>query len=179
MKLKRIAIVVTVLALGVALAAAPAWAMKQIKVTYETFDNDGTTCVQANPTIDKKSLPIEKLGQKIRWHLKKTTGDDAGGIWEINKLIGSNKSVDLCGENIVFSGDKADCDIAPNLRYSYDLTWNKTGCDEVIADPVIIFEGGGGDTKLPIFTLPILLSVGAAAAVAFAAGMSFGRKRRA
>lgn len=181
MKWRRIGIVVTALALGLALAPGSAWANKSIKVSYETFDKAGTLCVKDKPTIKKndKSLRIKKLSQNIEWQLEKTKGQDAGGTWEVRKLLtGANKSVDICPEIISFDANgKATCVIGTDLQYSYDLIWKKAGCDEVKADPVIIFEGGGGDTMLPFFPWPFL-SLALAAGAAYALGTFVARKRR-
>lgn len=181
MKLKRIGIAVTVLALGVALAPGSAWADHMIQVSYETVDKGSTICVTDKPTIGQKdkNLKIKKLDQKIQWQIKKTKGPDAGGTWEIRKLLGgANPSVDLCKEQIVFGANgMAECVIAAELQYSYDLTWKKAGCADVKADPVIIFESGKGGPFMPFLALPFLTFL-AAAVAAFALGMFLGRKRR-
>lgn len=177
MKRRQVGIVAATLVLSLALTGGTAWADKNIEVTYETVANDsGVVCVTGTPVISTKDLAIRRLNQKIKWHLDRDSGEDAAGTWEITKVDGGpSPSVDICPDKMVFSRGMAECPVAAKLKYSYKLTWEKTGCSDVEADPEIIFESGGG-TGMIVSGLAGVLAAAATFAVGLGLGFARGKK---
>jgi len=169
----------TTLALPLLLGPAPARADHKITVDYDTFDNAGVVCVQDAPTMkaNDKKLKIKKLGQVITWELKRGQGAEAEGTWTIQRDVGG--SVEMCPDTLSFTNGVARCSIGTELEYAYDVTWSKAGCADVVADPVVIFDGGGGTPPSPYGLAGPFFALALGLGVGFGLGYVRGRRHRA
>ncbi len=173
----RFRIVGALLACLVILPLGAAWADKNVKIEYETFqDGDGDWCVvKDSVNVDDKQVKVGNLKQSVNWKTKKVGGAQypkAGGQWLIETK--AKKEFVLCPDKIgpftqqgnEYSGE---CELVAGVmpQYVYRVSWSHNDCeDDAVEDPEIIFKDGAGLLPNP-FAVSFLLLSGLLAATTF------------
>ena len=163
MKRMQLGIMVATLALLMALPGGAAWGATPASDIDVEYDWNGT-CVSNIDFVDQddKKLELDKKKQNIRWNLEPRTGSNqvSTGNWEIEAAA----PAELCKTK--YNGSSSNtflqCKVKKTIKYEYELRWSEANCNggtPVKADPVIIFDDGGGSG----FSLLTLFAVAAGA----------------